>query len=121
MPLDDAPAVTGPLPPSPLDPTALFEMVRWSYGTELLAAAVAHFELFERLARRPLTMAEIGAELGLAPRPTNVLVVALRAMGLLRRDDSGADALTDLARHHLVRGGELPATCSPTPSRPAAT
>jgi ubiquinone/menaquinone biosynthesis C-methylase UbiE len=82
-------------------------MVRWSYGTELLAAAVAHFGLFELLARRPLTFEEIGAELGLAPRPTHVLVVALRAMGLLQGTGRGPSGLTPLAREHLIAGGEF--------------
>src|SRR5205085_7154525 len=90
-----------------LDPTPLFETVRWSYGTELLAAAVAHFGLFELIARGPLDFDEIGAELGLAPRPTNVLVVALRAMGLLRAGDAGKTDLSPLARECLVPGGEF--------------
>jgi ubiquinone/menaquinone biosynthesis C-methylase UbiE len=84
-------------------------MVRWGYGTELLAAAVAHFRLFELLARRPLGFDEIAAALGLAPRPTNVLVVALRAMGLLRGTGTGPSELTALAREHLVPRGEFDA------------
>ena len=82
-------------------------MVRWSYGTELLAAAVAHFGVFELLAGRPLTFGEVGAALGLAPRPTNVLLVALRAMGLLDGTGAGPTGLTRLARDHLVPGGEF--------------
>jgi SAM-dependent methyltransferase len=82
-------------------------MVRWSYGTELLVAAAAYLDLFELLAARPQTFGGIGAALGLAPRPTNVLVVALRAMGLLGGEGSGLTGLAPLARDHLVRGGEF--------------
>jgi len=82
-------------------------MVRWSHGTELLVAAVAHFHLFETLARRPLGFGEIGAELGLAARPTNVLVVALRAMRLLEADASGRLGPSPLARDHLLAGGDF--------------
>jgi hypothetical protein len=101
------PSDAGPLSPTELDPTPLFEMVRWGYGTELLAAAVSHFGLFELLARRPLTFDEIGTAIGLAPRPTNVLVVGLRAMGLLRAEVSGRTDLAPLARQYLVRGCEF--------------
>ncbi|MDB5291403.1 MAG: hypothetical protein JWL69_2644, partial [Phycisphaerales bacterium] len=37
-----------------LDPTPVFDLVRWSFATELLTVAVAHFNLFERLAKRPM-------------------------------------------------------------------
>ena len=33
-----------------VDPTPIFELFRGNYATELLTAAVAHFQLFERLA-----------------------------------------------------------------------
>jgi ubiquinone/menaquinone biosynthesis C-methylase UbiE len=98
---------TGPLSSPALDPTSLFEMVRWSYGTELLGAAVAHFGLFDLLARRPLTLGEVGETLGLAPRPAHVLLVALCAMGLLEWHDGGHIGLTQIGREHLVRGGEF--------------
>jgi SAM-dependent methyltransferase len=98
---------TAPLSPPPLDPTPLFEAVRWGYGTDLLVAAVAHFGLFELLARRPLTFGQVGSVLGLSPRATHVLVVALRAMGLLDATGYGATGLTPLARDHLVPGGEF--------------
>lgn len=117
-------ARNGETPDRPrLDPTPIFEHFRGSYGTELLTAAVAHFNLFGVLAQTPLTLDELGRHLGLAERPAVVLVTALRAMGLLettqrpgRSAASGtlaaptlaADALlrpTDIAREHLLRGG----------------
>src|SRR5215468_817265 len=70
-----------------IDPTPIFEIFRGSYATELLTAAVAHFKLFSRLARAPRTFAELSKDLGLAERPMNVLVTALRAFGFVHRDD----------------------------------
>jgi predicted O-methyltransferase YrrM len=86
------------------DPTSIFEAFRGSYATELLTAAVAHFDLFGRLARSPRTRAELAAELGLADRPAVVLMTALRAMGLLTVGEDGRLALTPLAREHLLPG-----------------
>lgn len=93
------------LPPPESDPTAIFEHFRGNYGTELLTAAVAHFNLFGRLAGGAKSPAELRAEAGLAERPATVLFTALRAMGLLSLDDSGRLALAPLAREHLVPGG----------------
>jgi SAM-dependent methyltransferase len=87
------------------NPTVLFDMVRWSHGSELLAAAVAHFDLFSKLAHRPMTLDEITGELGLSHRAATVLIVALRAMGLLAADGDEKLNLTPLAREHLVPGG----------------
>ncbi|HEX3655448.1 MAG TPA: methyltransferase [Pirellulales bacterium] len=86
------------------DPTPIFDWFRGNLGTELLVAAAAHFDLFGRLARAELLPQELGIQLGLAERPQTVLFTALRAMGLLTTRPSGALALTDLARAHLVPG-----------------
>ena len=94
------------LTPPAVDPTPIFEAFRGSYGTELLTAAVAHFDLFGRLAHSPLSRADLGRQLGLADRPTVVLTAALCGMGLLRYDE-GRLHLTDLAREHLLPGGDF--------------
>src|SRR5687767_9837984 len=86
------------------DPTAIFELFRGSYGTELLAAATAHFDVFGRLARQPLTFDQLRTELELAERPAIVLFTALRAMGLVAKDDAGRLSLTAMAREHLGPG-----------------
>jgi predicted O-methyltransferase YrrM len=91
-------------PPS-VDPTPIFETFRGSYATELLTAAVAHFNLFGRIAQQPMTRAELGNALGLADRACVVLTTALRAFGLLTADSAGRLRLTDLAREHLLPGG----------------
>jgi hypothetical protein len=88
-----------------VDPTPIFELFRGNYATELLTAAVTHFRVFGRLADRPLPFDELRRELGLAERTALVLVTALRAFGLLVRDDQGRLDLSELAREHLTPGG----------------
>src|SRR5215218_4038917 len=51
-----------------------------------------------------MTLDELGGAIDLAPRPTIVLVTALRAMKLLESDDVGRFTLTSVAREHLVPG-----------------
>ena len=72
-----------------VDPTPIFEVFRGNHATELLAAAVAHLNVFGRLAARPMTADELRRDLGLAERPAAVLVTALRAMSLLTADAGG--------------------------------
>jgi O-methyltransferase domain len=86
------------------DPTPIFEIFRANYATELLTAAVAHFNLFGKLAHQPMTANQLGQSLGLAERPTTVLLTALRAFGLLTMDGAGRLQLTELAREHLLPG-----------------
>lgn len=90
-----------------IDPTPIFELFRGSYATELLTAAVAHFNLFGRLAEKPMTPPELGQALGLAERPLTVLATALRAFGLLTADAEGRLRLTGLACEHLLPGAPL--------------
>ncbi len=100
--------MTNPPMVSPmLDPTSIFEVFRGNHGTELLTAAVAHFRVFERLARSPMTFDELRRDLSLAERPTMVLVTALRAFGLLADDAEGRIGLTELARDHLTPGSHF--------------
>lgn len=89
------------------DPTSIFELFRGSYGTELLTAAVSHFDLFGRLARQPRTLVELQADLNLAQRPAVVLTTALRAMQLIEMNAEGRFCLTPIAAEHLVRGEEF--------------
>jgi predicted O-methyltransferase YrrM len=89
------------------DPTPIFELFRGNYATELLTAAVAHFGVFGRLARQPMTSAELGRALELSDRPTTVLITALRAFGLLTKNNEDKLQLTALAREHLLPGGDF--------------
>jgi predicted O-methyltransferase YrrM len=91
------------LPPE-TDPTPIFELYRASYTSELLIAAVAHFDLFRKLASGPGRRADLQAALGLADRPMVVLTCGLQAMGLLVADGNRLQ-LSPLAREHLLPGG----------------
>lgn len=85
------------------DPTPIFEHFRGNQASELLTAAVAHFDIFGRLDRQPLSLNDLRNELGLQSRPAVVLVTALRAMGLLV-ESNGLLSLSELAQEHLVPG-----------------
>ncbi len=87
------------------DPTPIIEHFRGDHATEILAAAVSYFDLFDRLGAGPLALDELAHELGIERRPAVVLVTALRAMGLLTRHASGRLDLTAVAREHLLPGG----------------
>jgi ubiquinone/menaquinone biosynthesis C-methylase UbiE len=92
------------LHPPRLDPTPIFESFRGNHATELLTAAVSHFDLFGRLASGPRSFEDLRLHLGLEERPAHVLATALCAMGLLLRESDNRLSLTDLAREHLVPG-----------------
>ncbi len=88
------------------DPTPIFDLYRGNYATELLTAAVAHFDLFAHLAEGPLAFDLLRTAIRLEERPASVLITALRAMGLItRRTDDHRLELSPMAREHLVPGG----------------
>ena len=86
-----------------IDPTPIFEFFRGSYGSQLLTAAVAHFNIFGTLAESSMTFEQLQDSLGLAPRPTRVLLTALQAFELVECHDEKYST-TELARQHLVPG-----------------
>lgn len=88
-----------------VDPTPIFEIFRGSYATELLAAGIAHFKVFERLKDGPQSLEALRTQCELAERPAIVLFTALRAMGLLSTNAKGELQLTAQSREHLVPGG----------------
>ena len=94
------------------DPTPIFEHFRGAYGTQLLTAAVAHFDLFGKLSLSPdlfLPVEQLRKELELHPRPFNVLVTALKSMDLLVQDGETIGA-TPQAAEHLLHDGEFAVT-----------
>ena len=93
-----------PLERPTVDPTMIFELYRGSYGSDLLTVAVAHFDVFGRLAANPRTRAELAADLQLSERSTVVLTTALLAMDFLKLNVSGQLELTQMAAEHLVPG-----------------
>jgi predicted O-methyltransferase YrrM len=91
----------------PTDATPIFEAFRGNYATEALTAAVAHFNLFDRIGDGAISFADLGELLGLADRPLHVLLTALVAMRLLARAPDGNFTLSALARDHLRSNGEF--------------
>lgn len=93
-----------PLSAPCVDPTPIFELYRGSFASELLAAAVVHFQVFGHFLEGPLSADDLRQQLGLAERPATVLITALRAFGLLIDDGPGKLDLSELAREHLLPG-----------------
>ncbi len=94
------------------DPTPIFEYFRGAYGTQLLTAAVTHFDLFGKLSDSLdlfLPVDQLQQELNLETRPFTVLVTALKAMELLVQDEDRIGA-TPLAAEHLLHDGEFAVT-----------
>lgn len=90
-----------------LDPTPIFELFRGSHATELLTAAVCHFDVFGQLAARTMKREDLRKRIELQSRPATVLFTALKAFGLIAEDEAGVLSLTALAREHLVPGTEF--------------
>jgi len=86
------------------DPSPIFELCRGNFATELLAAGVVHFQVFRHLASNDLTFGELCTKMGLAQRPAHVLLTALSAFGLIRRNRQQMFRLTPMAREHLTAG-----------------
>jgi predicted O-methyltransferase YrrM len=101
---ENMPVTLSPLTAPCFDPTSIFELYRGNYASELLTAAVAHFQVFGYFLEGPLTLDELRRQLVLAERPAVVLVTALRAFGLLIDDGPGKLDLSELAREHLLPG-----------------
>jgi predicted O-methyltransferase YrrM len=90
-----------------IDPTPIFELFRGSYGSELLTAATAHFNVFGILARESLSLGQLCERLEIAERPVIVLTTALLAMGLIAKNEDGRLVPTPLAAAHLVPGAKF--------------
>jgi len=89
------------------DPSALYRVRDSAYAPDLLIAAVAELDLFSWLADHgPIMVDDLRSGLGLADRPTDVLLTYCAALGLVDRDVEAGDRidLTELSRHHLVDG-----------------
>lgn len=83
------------------DPTPIFELFRGNYATEILVASVCHLQIFDQLQGEQLDWNGLKEATQLEDRPLQVVVTALRAMGLLQKDFDGSYTLTALAAEHL--------------------
>jgi hypothetical protein len=68
------------------DPAPVLRPLRAAFQTRLTLAATHHLDVFEQFGEGPLTMDAFRNKLELAERPALVLIPALCALGLLRRD-----------------------------------
>ena len=87
------------------DPTPLYRLRDGVYAPDLLVAVVAELDLFSvAVAEGPVTVAGLCARLALSPRPADVMITYLAALGLLRRLPGDRVEVTGLARAHLTAG-----------------
>ncbi|MEE9263861.1 MAG: methyltransferase [Vicinamibacteria bacterium] len=75
-----------------LDPSRIMQVGLGYWGSKCLLSAV-ELGLFTELARQPMTGKQVEAKLELHPRATCDFLDALLALGFLRRDGDGADAV----------------------------
>ncbi len=85
------------------DPTPIYRLRDGIYGTDLLAAAVVHLDLFTWLADHPSTMGAICAHFEIHPRPADVLMTLCNSLGLTTHS-GGVYHLTLRSREHLATG-----------------
>jgi predicted O-methyltransferase YrrM len=85
------------------DPTQAYRYRDGIYAADLLTAGLVWLDFFTWLAPRPRSSEDICRELGLHPRPVDVMLTLFCAMGFLQRE-GGAVSLTGVARDHLVQG-----------------
>jgi len=85
------------------DPLALYRGRDAIVATDLLAAAMVHLDFFTWLADHPATLGAICAHFEIHPRPADVLMTLLTAMGLTTIS-GGVFHLTVRAREHLTTG-----------------
>ncbi len=85
------------------DPTPLYRMRDGIYGVDLLAAAIAHLDLFTWLADHPSTLGAICAHFQIHTRPADVMMTLCTSMGLTTQS-GGVFHLSLRAREHLVSG-----------------
>ncbi len=84
------------------DPAPIFELFRGNYATELLTAAVNHFNVFEEIALKKVGSDDLRIKLGLERRAWIVLITGLKAFGLLL-ETNGVLELSEIAKSTLLK------------------
>ncbi len=85
-----------------IDPAPIFELFRGNYATELLTAAVVHFNLFEEISTDQVGSETLRTKLGFEKRAWNVLITGLKASGLLL-ENKGKLSLSEIAKSTLLK------------------
>jgi 3-hydroxy-5-methyl-1-naphthoate 3-O-methyltransferase len=84
------------------DPLEIYRYRDGLYAVDLLTAALTEFDFFTWLDAHPSSLHSICFSLGIAERPTDVMLTLFAANGFIARDGE-VFRLTPLAREHLVR------------------
>ena len=85
------------------DPLSLYRLRDAIVATDLLAAAIAHLDFFTWLEENPATLGAVCAHFSIHPRPADVMMTLLAAMGLVQQT-GGVFLCTLRAREHLTAG-----------------
>jgi hypothetical protein len=83
------------------DPVEIYRLRDGFYATDLVAAALVHYDFFSWLAKRPANLPAICSELQIAARPADVMLTLFVALGFVESRE-GVFHITPLAREHLV-------------------
>lgn len=83
------------------DPLEIYRLRDGFYATDLVAAALVHFDFFSWLAKRPADVPTICRELQISARPADVMLTLFAALGFVESRE-GVFQVTPLAREHLV-------------------
>jgi SAM-dependent methyltransferase len=84
------------------DPTQIYRYRDGLYAEDMLITALVWLDLFSWLEKNPSDFDSICRALDLKPRPADVMLTLLVAMGLLERRE-GKFSLTQVAREHLAK------------------
>jgi 3-hydroxy-5-methyl-1-naphthoate 3-O-methyltransferase len=84
-----------------VDPSRIFRYREGVYTAYLLAAAIVEFDFFTWLDKNPASLAEICSGLGIAERPTDVMLTLFQSNGFITQEGDRF-TLTDTARTFLT-------------------
>ena len=84
------------------DPVAVYRVRDGIYAADMLLTAIVHLDLFTWLADHPSTLEAICRAFDTTPRPTDVMLTLLAAMGLVEEQQQ-VYRLSTTAREHLVK------------------
>ncbi len=90
-----------PLSSCNLDPAPLFDLYRGRLSTEILCAVACRTRFFQELGDSGSTFSDLATAMNWSDRALNVVLTALRAMGLVEKTSDGFYRSTDSARIFL--------------------
>ncbi len=79
--------------------------ISWGYRPAILLLTANKYRLFDSLAEGPRTAQQLSERLGLHERALGIILDALAATGLLRKEENGYE-IVEAARDILVTGGK---------------